>query len=83
MLTSSILTTTQQDRSLFSEGVGGAAAELLLDPASEAGGVDLGLVCCSEMKMRYLKFRKLLVTEAKIRNLYQLDHDAADEKWFS
>lgn len=47
MSTSSILTTTQLDRSLFSDDPEGAGTEFLLDACSVSEGLVLGLDCPS------------------------------------
>lgn len=49
MSTSSILITTQLDRSLFSDDPKAALTEFLLDACSVSGGLDLGLDCPSKV----------------------------------
>lgn len=52
MSTSSILTTTQLDRSLFSDDPEGAVTEFLLDACSLTELLDLGLDCPSKVCAR-------------------------------
>lgn len=68
MLTSSILTTIQLDRSLFSDDPEGALTEFLLAACSASEGLDLGLDCPSETCERkhsvtasYNTFRKVCI----------------------
>lgn len=55
MSTSSILTTTQLDRSLFSDDPEGAVKEFLLDVCSLSEVLDLGLDCPSKVLTRERK----------------------------
>lgn len=78
MSTSSILTTTQLDRSLFSDDPDVALAELLLDVCSASGRLDLGLDCLSkestwQRKQYCLKSDSKLDQNADVRKyFYQL-----------
>lgn len=51
MSTSSILTTTQLDRSLFSDDPEGPVTEFLVGACSFSQGFDLGLDCPSRIRV--------------------------------